>query len=142
MPNFNELTRDAREQIIRRKQKTITTFLNDIEARVTANPELEEVLLELAKALVARNGHKAIATPKSKHPFAAGTEVAIESCREQLPEWFELSQVQTLMETAAFAFNSNDHRKALRDALYRLEKYKGRIKADRKRGAQTRYKFV
>jgi hypothetical protein len=132
----------VREQIIRRRQKIITAFLADIEARVAANPELEEVLLELGKALIAKNGHKAVPPRRSKHMYSAGAEAGIESHRDQLPDWFELSELQRLMEEAAFPFNSSDHRKALRDALYRLEKYKGKIKSEHRKGGKTRYKFV
>lgn len=145
MPTFNELTREAREQIIRRKQKNITAFLADIETRVAANPELEEVLLELAKVLIARNGHTPVvapAPPKPKHMFAAGTEAGVESYRDQLQNWFGLSDLEKLMEAASFPFNSSDHRKAIRDALYRLEKNKRRVKSQKGEDGKTQYKFI
>ena len=81
-------------------------------------------MVELGKAALAKNGHKPNlpARESPKHKYSAGTEAGIMSIRPQLPKRFEVSDVQRLLEVGSFRFNSRDHRKAIRDALYRMDK--------------------
>jgi hypothetical protein len=138
MSNFIELARQAGEQIIKRKQKKLDALLSNIEA----DADLRELFQELVNSN--KNGHKPSAAREPiRHKFSAGLESAILARRAQLPKRFEASGVQSLLEAAAFRFNSSDHRKATRDALHRMKSRELiRIAQPGEGGKPTLYEFV
>ena len=118
MSNFIELAKQARDQMMKRKEKKYSAFLASIEA----DPDLQEFLLELTAQRNGRNPRPA--RKPVRHKFSAGLEVEISSLRSQLPKQFRSPDVLKLLEERSFQFNSSDHEKAVKDAMYRMVKRK------------------
>ena len=112
MSSVAEIVKQLGEQIVKRKAKKIAAFVSMLE-----DPDLQELVSAL------RNGD-ALPTPPApeipKHKLSAGLQASIIGLRPQLPKKFAAADVQKRLEEKAFHFNSDDHRSAVRDALFRL----------------------
>jgi hypothetical protein len=126
MPTFIELVKQARDQVIKRKEKKYSAFVANIED----DPDLQEFLQELTALRNARKPNGRTPRPVRepiKHKYSAGLEAAIISVRPQLPKRFGADDVLKILEGQSFTFNAKDHRQASKDALYRLKRA-GRLK--------------
>jgi hypothetical protein len=123
MSSLTQRARKLGELGVKQKAAKFSAFLSTLEdpkfsafLEMLEDPDLEDLIATLL------NSHEGGAADKvlARHKFSPGLTPAILALCHQLEKQFTASDVQQMLEEKNFQFNGDDHRKPIRDALWRL----------------------